>query len=165
MREYFPEPKSTGRIKQVELVFLILQQEQIYKMQQVLIHQISLNNDLANLKCNVDKLDIDKLKNVPTILDNLKSKVDKLDVDNLVPVPVDLNKLSDAVKNDDFKKDVYNAQIKHIEDKIPDITNLATNTTFNAKINKVKSKIPNITNLASTAALTAVKKEIPNVSN
>ena len=29
------------------------------------------------------------------------------------------------------KKDVYNA--KHIEDKIPDITNLATNTTLNAK--------------------------------
>ena len=62
-------------------------------------------------------------------------------------------------------KDVYVFKIKNIEDKIPDITNLATNTTFNAKINKVKSKIPNITNLASTAALTAVKKEIPNVSN
>ena len=94
----------------------------------------------------------------------MKSKVDKLDVDNLVPVPVDLNKLSGAVKNDDVKKDVYNGQIKNIGDKIPDITNLATNTTFNAKINKVKRKIPNITNLASTAALNAVKKEIPNVS-
>ena len=44
--------------------------------------------DLANLKSNVDKLDIDKLKNVPTNLSNLKSKVDKLDVDKLVPVPV-----------------------------------------------------------------------------
>ena len=33
--------------------------------------------DLANLKSNVDKLDTDKLKNVPTNLGNLKSKVGK----------------------------------------------------------------------------------------
>ena len=60
--------------------------------------------DLANLKSNVDKLDIDKVINVPTNLNNLKSKVDKLDVDNLVLVPVDLSKLSDVVKNYLVKK-------------------------------------------------------------
>ena len=43
--------------------------------------------DLANLKSDVDKLDIDKFKNVPTNLNNLKSKVDKLDVEKIVPVP------------------------------------------------------------------------------
>ena len=63
--------------------------------------------DLASLKSNVDKLDIDKLKTVPTNLSNLKSKVYKLDVRKLVPVPVDLSKLSDAVKNGVAKKDVY----------------------------------------------------------
>ena len=31
--------------------------------------------DLANLKSDVDKLDIDKLKNTPTNFSNLKSKV------------------------------------------------------------------------------------------
>ena len=35
--------------------------------------------DLANLKSDVDKLDIDKLKNVPTNLSDLISKVDKSD--------------------------------------------------------------------------------------
>ena len=89
--------------------------------------------DLANLKSNVDKLDIDKLKNVPTKLSNLKNEVDKLDVEKLVPGCVDLSKLSDVVKNDVVKKDVYNAKIKNIEDKIPDITNLATNTTVMVK--------------------------------
>ena len=89
--------------------------------------------DLASLKSNVDKLDIDKLKNVPTNISNLKSKIDKLDVDKLLPVV--LSKLSDVAKNDVVKKDVYNAKIKYIEDKIPDITNLATKTTFKAKIN------------------------------
>ena len=99
------------------------------------------------------------MKNVPTNLSNLKSEVDKLDVDKLVPVLVDLSKLIDVAKNDVVKKDVYNAKIENIEDKIPDITNLATNTTLNAKINEVKNKIPNITNLATTTALTAVEKK------
>ena len=65
----------------------------------MLIHQNWLEKvDLASLKHNVDKLDIGKLKNVPTNLSNLKSRVDKLDADKLVPVPVDLSKLSDVVK-------------------------------------------------------------------
>ena len=58
----------------------------------------------ANLKSDVDKLDIDELKNPPTNLTNLKSKVDKLDVDQLLPVPLDLSKLSIVVKNDVVKR-------------------------------------------------------------
>ena len=69
---------------------------------------------------------------MPANLSNLKSKADKSDVDKLVPVSIDLSKLNDVVKNYVFKKDVYNAKIKHIEDQISDITNLATNTTLNA---------------------------------
>ena len=53
-----------------------------------------------------------------------------------------------------LKKYNYNAKIKKIEDKIPGITNLATNTSLNAKINEVKDKIPSITNLATATALT-----------
>ena len=41
---------------------------------------------------------------VKTNLANLKTEVDKLDIDKLVPVPVDLSKLSDVVKNDVVKK-------------------------------------------------------------
>ena len=39
-----------------------------------------------------------------TNLANLKTDVDKLDVDELVPVPVNLSKLSDVVKSDVAKK-------------------------------------------------------------
>ena len=52
-------------------------------------------------------------------LASLESNVDKLVVDKLVPVPVDLSKLSDRVKNYVVKKDIYDAKIKNIEDKIP----------------------------------------------
>ena len=75
------------------------------------------------------------MKNLPTNFSNLKSKVDRLDLDKLVPVPVNFSKLSDVVKNDVAKKYVYNANVKNVEDKIPDITNLATNINLNAKIN------------------------------
>ena len=54
-------------------------------------------------------------------------------------------------------KNMSDAKIKNIEDKIPDITNIATNTTLNAKINEVKNQVPNITNLATTTALTAIE--------
>ena len=104
------------------------------------------------------------MKNVPTDLNNLKSKKDKLDVDKLVPVPVDLSKLSDVVKNDVLKKNKYNDKIKNIEDKVADITNLATKTTLSAKINEVKGEIPNITILATISALTA-ENEIRSASN
>ena len=110
------------------------------------------------------------MKNVPTNLSNLKGKVDKLDVDKLVPVPFDLSELSDVVKSDlVIYVDIYNADIKIIEDKIPDITNFATNTTLNAKINEVKNKIPSITNLDTNASLNAkineVKCEIASITN
>ena len=67
----------------------------------------------------------------------MKSKVDKLDVDKLVPVRVGLSKLCDVIKNDVAKKDAYNAKIKSIEDKIPNMTNLATSAFLIGKINEV----------------------------
>ena len=80
------------------------------------------------------------MKNVPNSLGNLKIKVDKLDVDKLVLVPVE--------------------KIKHNEDKIFDITNLATNASLNAKINDLKSEIPNTLNLATNTVFTAVENTV-----
>ena len=120
---------------------------------------------MASLKSNVDKLDINKLKNILTNLDNLRSKVDKLDVDTLLPVSVCLIKFSDIAENVVVKQDVYNAKINNIDDKIPNITILVTNSSLNAKINEIKGEIPSIINLATAAALIAIKNKIPNISN
>ena len=45
----------------------------------------------------MDKLDIEKLKKVPSNLSNLKSKVDKFDIGKLETTPVDLSKVNNVV--------------------------------------------------------------------
>ena len=50
-------------------------------------------DDLANLKSEVEKLDIKKLEKLRSGLNNLESEVDKLDIDKLAAVPTDLSKL------------------------------------------------------------------------
>ena len=69
---------------------------------------INVKVDLSNY---VTKSDIQNITHVDsssfalkTNLASLKIEVDKLDIDKLVPVPVDLRKLSDVVKNDVVKK-------------------------------------------------------------
>ena len=49
-----------------------------------------------------------------TNLASLKAEDDKLDIDKLVPVPVDLSKISDVVKNDVVKKDVYDKLVAKV---------------------------------------------------
>ena len=72
----------------------------------------ALKSNLASLKTEIDKLDIDQLKSLTNKLSNLKSKVDKLDIDKLALVPLDLSKLSNVVKNDVVRKTEYNVKIK-----------------------------------------------------
>ena len=48
-------------------------------------------------------------------LANLKTEVDKLDIDKLVPIPADLSKLSNVVKNDVFKKTVYDKLVAKVD--------------------------------------------------
>ena len=56
----------------------------------------------ADIK-NISHVDISNFA-LKTSLANLKTEVDKLDIDKLLPVPVDLSKLSDVLKNDVVKK-------------------------------------------------------------
>ena len=62
-------------------------------------------NVKVDLSSYATKTDLKKVTHVDTSsfalktnLANLKTEVDKLDIDKLVPVPVDLSKLSDDVK-------------------------------------------------------------------
>ena len=48
-------------------------------------------------------------------LANLKTEFDKLDIDKLEPVPVDVSKLSDVAKNDVVKKTVYDKLVAKVD--------------------------------------------------
>ena len=78
---------------------------------------INVKVDLSNY---ATKADIKNISHVDTSsfalkanLASLKTEVDKLDVDKLVPVPADLSKLSDVVKND-VKKTAYNQLVAKV---------------------------------------------------
>ena len=81
MSEYFPEPNSSGGRANVELdLSNYATKADLKNATGVAKSKFAKKVHLANLKSDVDKLDIDKLKNLPTNLISLKSKVDKLDV-------------------------------------------------------------------------------------
>ena len=89
MSEYFLEPKSlVGKVKVTLDLSIYATKTDLKNSTRIDTSSFAKKVDLASLKFNVDKLDIEKLKNVPTNLTNLKSKVDKLHIDKLEPVPV-----------------------------------------------------------------------------
>ena len=166
MSQYFPKPfRSFGR-------------------------NINVKVDLSNYATKADIKNISHVDTssfaLKTNLTSLKTEVDKLDIDKLVSVPVDLSKLSDVVKNDVFKKDVYDklvakvnriyssgfvlktkydADKSKLQNKIPDTSGLVKKTDYNAKITDIEGKIPDVSNLVTKSALTAVENKIPDVSN
>ena len=108
---------------------------------------INVKVDLSNYATKADIKNISHVDTssfaLKTNLANLKTEVDKLDIDNLVPVPVDLSKLSDVVKNDVIKKTDYNAKITEIENRIPNISNFATKTA----LTNLSNTVPDISTL------------------
>ena len=103
------------------------------------------------MKAEVDKLDKNRVVNVPTSLNNLKTKVDDLDVGNRKTVPIDL-KLSDAVDNDAVKNKKFNTlktKVNSLGKKIIDATTLihiyqykTDKQNLETKIGDVDKKIP-----------------------
>ena len=121
-----------------------------------------------------------------TNLANLKTEVDELDIEKLIPVPVDLSKLINVGKNEIVKKTVYDklvAKVNNIdssgfvlktrydadktelENKISDTSKLVKKSNYNAKFSEIEGKIPNISGFVTTSALTAVENKIPSVTN
>ena len=116
-----------------------------------------------------------------TNLAALKTEVDKIDIDKLKTAPTDLAKLSNVVKNDVVKKTDYNAKVTSIEGQIAGITkntrdnladirklkavdtsNFVTRTKFSAdtnalddKIDGVDKKNPDLSGLATKTSLTS----------
>ena len=74
-----------------------------------------------------------------TNLANLKTEVDKLDIDKLAPLSVDLSKLSDVIKNDVVKKTVYDKLVAKVDNI--DTSDFVLKTNYNADKTKLEKKI------------------------
>ena len=151
---------------------------------------INIKVDLSNYATKADVKNISHIDTsifaLKTNLASLKTEADKLDIDKLVPVPVDFSKLSDVVKNDVVKKNIYDKLVtkvnsidtsgfvlktkydtdkSELENKTPDTSGLAKKTNYNIKITEIEGKIPDISNLATKTALTTVENKIPDISS
>ena len=79
-------------------------------------------------------------------LASLKTEVDRLDIDKLVPVPVDMSKLSDwIVKNDVVKKAIYDRLVENVN-KI-DTSGFVLKAKYQTDKAESENKIPDVTDL------------------
>ena len=117
---------------------------------------INVTADLSNYATKDDIKNITHVDTssfaLKTNLANLKTEVDKLDIDKLATVPVDLSKLSNVVKNDVVKKTVYDKLVAKVDNI--DTSGLVKKTDYNTKITEIEGKIPDISGLATKTALT-----------
>ena len=155
---YYPPYKSSSNNIKVELD----------------LFNYATKNDLKN----ITHVDVSSFAS-KTNLAALKSEVDKIDVDKLKTAPVDLAKLTNAIENYLVKKAVYHTKVTSIEaqiagltkntvDNLADITKLkaidtnsfVTRTKFSADTNTlddktdgVEKKIPDTSGLATKTSL------------
>ena len=157
--QYFPPYGSTNNIK-VELDLANhATKDDVKNVTHVDVSSYASKTDLAALKSEVDKIDVDKLKTTRT----------------------DLAKLSNVVKNDVVKKTDYNTKVTSIKNQIAQVTkntmdNLAditklkavdtsyfvVKTKLTADVNTLETKIdtvdkikPDISGLATKTSLTS----------
>ena len=141
MSEYFEKPESLGGNVKVDLDLSNYVTKVDSKSATVVdISYFSKTTDLASLKSDVNKLNIDKLKKLPSNLSNLKGKVDQLDIGKLETTPGDLSKLSNVAKNNVVEKTDYDELVKKVI-KI-DTTDTSDSVKIRAqKLMKLKRKL------------------------
>ena len=151
---------------------------------------INVKVDLSNYATKTDIKNIAHIDTssfaLKTNLASLKTEVDKIDIDKLVPVSVDLSKLSDVVKIYVVTKTVYDklvAKVSSIDtsgfvlktkydtdkaeigNKIPNTSDLVKKADYNAKIIELEDKIPDVSSLATKTASTTVENKIIDSKN
>ena len=98
--QYFPPYESTNNIKAELDLANYATKDDVKNITHVDVSSYATKTNLAALKSEADKIDVDKLKTTPT----------------------DLAKLSNVVKNDVVKKTDYNTKVTSIENQIAGVT-------------------------------------------
>ena len=136
MSQYFPPYRTSGRNIKVELD----------------LSNYATKTDLKN----VTHVDVSSFA-LKTNLANLKTEVDKIDIAKLKPIPDDLAKLSNAVKNDAVKKTEYDKLIEKVGNI--DTTRFVLKTTYDTyKSNLEKKTSDAVKKILNTSGLAKIKQ-------
>ena len=127
---------------------------------------INVKVDLSNYATetdlkNISHIDVSSYP-LKSNLASLKTEVDKLDIDKLTSVPIDLAKLSNVVKNDVVKKTEYDKLVNKVNSV--DNTNFVSRTKyekdgsdFEDKIDKIDKKIPDVSDFVKKKHILILK--------
>ena len=108
---------------------------------------LAAKKDFIAFKAEPDKVDTNKLTNIPTSLNNLKTKVDDLDLGKLKTVPAVLKKLSAVVDNEVVQNTNFNTletKVNRLEKKIPNATTLFHLSQYNTDKQNLQEKIGDV---------------------
>ena len=110
---------------------------------------IKVKIDLSNYATKADIKNISHVDTssfaLKTNLANVKTEVYKLDIDELEPIPVDLSKLSDVLKIDVVKKTAYNKLVAKVDNF--NTSDFVLKTKYNTDKTELKNKIPDTSTL------------------
>ena len=113
-------------------------------------------NPKVDLFSYATKTDIKNISHIDTSsfplkpnLASLRTEADKLDIDKLVPVPVDLSKLSDEVKKMMLKKAVYDKLVAKANSI--DTSRFVLKTKYDRDKSEIENKIPNTSDFVKKA--------------
>ena len=128
---------------------------------------INVKVDLSNYATktdlkNISHFDTSSFALKPNLA-SLKAEFDKLDIEKLAPLPVDLIKLTDVVKNDFVIKTVYNklaAKVNNI-----DTSDFVLKTKYQTDKSELEKKISDVTDFVKETKLTELENKIPDVSS
>ena len=160
MSQYFPKPYEpfVGDINvQVDLSIYAAKAD-IKSIYHVDTSSFALKTSLASLKTEVDKSDISKLASIPgdftKLSDDVKNLVKKSDYSVL------------KTKVDAINTNNYLLKSTYATDKSTLEATILSSSTFvtRVKFAELENKLPNIKNLASKSDLTVVENKIPNVN-
>ena len=128
---------------------------------------INFNVDLSNYATKIDLKNVTHVDTLSFALKtnsaNLKAEVDKLDIEKLAPVSADLSKLSDAVRNYVVKKTVYDKLVAKVDNI--DTSDFVLKIKYNTDKTELEKKIPDVSNLVKVTKLTELENKIPEINS
>ena len=110
---------------------------------------INVKVDLSNYATKTDLKNVTHVDAssfaLKTNLADLKTEVDKLDINKLAPVPVDFSKLNDVVKNNVVKKTVYDKLVAKVNNI--DTSGFVLKSKYDTEKSDLETKTPDTSGL------------------